>query len=101
MRLEEMLDPKGADKRTQLEAAKLLLRMNGAVESEPVHPALGTGNHQFVNVSVRMFGTPKVQPEEEGEVVEGKVLEPSETVRREHDWAGPKDKRSRSGVPHA
>jgi len=88
MRLEEMLDPKGADKRTQLEAVKLLLRMNGAVESEAVHPALGMGNNQFVNVSVKMSGRPKEQPEEEGEVVEGQLLEPSETDGQEHTTAG-------------
>ena len=89
MRLEEMLDPKGADRRTQLEAVKLLLRMNGAVESEPAHPAFGMGNNQFVGVSVKMFGRPKELAEEEGEVIEGQLLEPYEADGREHDSAGP------------
>ena len=88
MRLEEMLEPNGADKRTQLDAVKLLLRMNGVVEGEPVHPAFGMGNNQAVNVSVKMFGISKERPEEDRTVVEGQLLEPSEADGQEHDTAG-------------
>ena len=58
LRLEEMLEPKGADKRTQLEAIKLLMRMNGTAETE--EPQGQVRPHNLNNII--MF-----EPKEKGE----------------------------------
>ena len=56
--LEEMMEPKGADKRTQLEAIKVLLRMNGAVETE--EPQVPPRPHTISNYDSRCSGLGKI-----------------------------------------
>ena len=88
LRLEEMLEPNGADKRTQLEAIKLLMRMNGTAETEepqgPVRP------HNLNNII--MFGTEGENqrgamlglPVDEGQVVEGAVVNKTDETELDH-----------------
>ena len=90
LRLEEMLEPNGADKRTQLEATKLLLRMTGAAETE--EPLVPTRTHTINTWNVKMFGTQgKIQerarlglPVDEGQVVEGEMVDKVDDAELEH-----------------
>ena len=94
LRLEEMLEPNGADKRTQLEATKLLLRMTGAAETE--EPQVPARPHTVNVWDVKMFGTQgKIQEEErlrqpvdDGHVVEGELVVKDDEAEVEHQDNG-------------
>ena len=94
LRLEEMLEPNGADKRTQLEAIKLLMRMNGTAETEepqgPVRP------HSGNKFDIIMFGTEGERqkrarlglPLNGGQVVEGAGVDKTDEAELEFRKAG-------------
>ena len=92
LRLEEMLEPNGADKRTQLEAIKLLMRMNGTAETE--EPPAPVKTHDLNNII--MFGTEGEKqrramlglPVDEGQVVEGQVVDKTDESELEFRNAG-------------
>ena len=89
-----MLEPNGADKRTQLEAIKLLMRMNGTAETE--EPPVPVRPHNLNKII--MFGTEGEKqrkpllglPVDAGQVVEGAVVsktdEPELDHQNNHRW---------------